>query len=112
MKLRELVESIEGKEDEVNESTSFFVDDNLIVLIGSVLKVKSNSGDIFVSEGIFFTKNEAGDYEPDFSLTWVWADEKHPENYLYYESDGILVSLHNLFPEEPVYEWEAKVIKE
>ena len=111
MKLEELVEKIEEMED-IEEGRNFKVDDNLIVLIGPTLKVKSNSGDIFVSEGVFFSENEAGDYEPDFSLTWVWANKEHPENYLYYESDGILISLHNLFPEEPIHEWEAEIIEE
>ncbi len=50
-----------------------------------------------VREGTFYNYNEDDDvYDADFSVTLIYEkDEKDPAKYLYWEQDGIQVSLYN-----------------
>ena len=113
-KLAELVESLESLEesDMSVEEVTFSLGESLVVLVPPFLKVKSPLGDIFVGTGLCCELDENNNYEPDWSLTWVWQNKDRPEDYLYYESSGILTSLHNLFPgtSENLNNWEAEFI--
>lgn len=53
---------------------------------------------------------------PDFSLTLVYdIEESNPQNWLYWESDGVCTTLHNWFSHigkgSNVYELECEVEK-
>ncbi len=50
-----------------------------------------------VREGTFYNYNEEDDaYDADFSVTLIYEkDEKDPVKYLYWEQDGIQVTLYN-----------------
>lgn len=111
MKLSEIVNIFdEGMEQFGDEAEFVNMGEDLVILYKPFVKVESIVGPLYVSEGVYCNKGEDG-YEADWSLTWVWQNESNPEDYLYYESDGISVSLHNLFPNETINEWEAEFVE-
>ena len=52
---------------------------------------------IYVKEGTWITYYEdEGEYMPDFSLSVIYnIDEEDPQNYMYWEQDGIVTTLFN-----------------
>ena len=108
MKLGEVVELLE-KRDCRDEYLIPFGED-LVILYKPFLEFKNNSGTYYAADGIYCSHNDFGSFDADWSLTWIWENKEHPENYLYYEQDDILISLHNLFhgTEGTINDWEAQ----
>lgn len=49
-----------------------------------------------VHDGTFYCKSDEGEFEPDFSLAIVCdANDDEPRKWLYWEQDGVLVTLAN-----------------
>lgn len=69
-------------------------DDHLILESGYFVNVPSVN--LHVREGTFCCADEDGDgYSPDFSLTVVCAADGEPSSWLYWEQDGMAVTLAN-----------------
>lgn len=76
------------------ESEMIHVDEHsLIELDGPQIQIPDLG--LVVREGTMFYADEHGDWQPDWSLTLFYEIGKEPSDYVYYEQDGILVSLHN-----------------
>ena len=88
-----------GTEDPEEEGITycgFTFDDSYVELYNSVWKFELKGNEIYVREGTWFEKDEdTCSFEPDWSLTWLYTDENDPSDYLYYESDGVEVSIYN-----------------
>ena len=84
----------EYDEDDPAQFVSFPVDESFVELFGDIYMISLDQ-DIYIREGTWFEKNDSGEWEPDWSLTWFYTDEDNPQDYLYFEQDGIEVSLHN-----------------
>lgn len=48
-----------------------------------------------VESGVVYQLYEDGEYYPDWDVTFVFRIGDNPQNYLYYEQDGIVTTLHN-----------------
>lgn len=80
-------EDIEPEEVQVSE-------DSIISIEGPEVTIPDLG--IVAREGTMLQKDdEDGEFYPDWSLTVLYEIGKTPAEYLYYEQDGILVSLHN-----------------
>ena len=79
------------------EEVLFEVNGAQVVLEGPQAQITINGlGTVYVREGTWMEKGEDGEFYPDFSLTWFYKDEEHPEDYLYYEQDPPEVAVYNL----------------
>lgn len=71
------------------------IDDNSIILIYPYI-IQIQDLNIEVREGTFYYIDDDGEYMPDFSLCLIYElDEVDPANWLYWEQDGIIVTLYN-----------------
>lgn len=114
MKLKEAVQRLEKyAENEVTDEVCLHIEDNLVILNKPFLKVNTSNGTLYVAEGVWCEKNKDDEFYPDWALTWVWEDKEHPEKYLYFEQDGILISLYNLFngDKKAVENWETQILE-
>ena len=70
--------------------------DNCLIEVNGVRYVIPEL-DLFAREGEFLSYDEESDtYMPDFSVTLLYElDEKDAKNFLYWEQDGLLVTLYN-----------------
>ena len=104
----EEVDNLLENYSETDEEIEIPLNGDLVVLHKPFLKVYGDKETFYVAEGTYCNKNDKGFFEADWSLTWVWTVENHPEQWLYYEQDGILVTLHNLFQgrDNSIYDWE------
>lgn len=41
-------------------------------------------------------RNNAGEFEPDWGLTWFYENPDNPKDYFYYEQDPPGTAIHNL----------------
>ena len=77
----------------------FEVEESYVVLDGPVWAMEiTKDGEektIYIREGTWCEKNDEGEFEPDWSLSWFYEDEENPANYLYFEQDGVEVATHN-----------------
>ena len=88
-------EYLEQNEPEV--FSEFKVEDSLVTLFEPIIEVHGFEEDMYAAEGIWSEKYEGEDeYTPDWDLTWFWKKGESPENYYYFEQDGIMVSAYNL----------------
>lgn len=95
----------EGKLSDVEEQiaeSDTFVDDLVLLKTDDSLVYKSGywvfipALNFNVHEGTFCCREENGEYSPDFSIAIVCdADDDGPESYLYWEQDGMIVTLAN-----------------
>lgn len=86
---------LEDNEPEV--IAEFEVDGSLVTLYGPVVAVHGFENELYAAEGVWCEKDEeTGEFMPDWSLSWFWRADENPENYVYFEQDGIPVSLHNM----------------
>ena len=83
-------------DEEYETYCGFEIDDSYVELFEPLWKLTYKDEDVFVREGIWCEKNEDGEFEADWSLTWFYMNEDDPTDYLYYESDGVEVSAYNL----------------
>ena len=85
----------EDPDEEMETYCGFEIDDSYVELYNSSWCFSYEGNDIFVREGVWFEKNDEGEFEPDWSLSWFYLDEDNPKEYLYFESDGPEVSIYN-----------------
>ena len=78
----------------MEENRTFELGDSLVELYSPV-KVLNLDQTIYVCEGTWYEKDEDGEFQPDWSLTWFFTDLEHPEDYLYFEQDDPDAALHN-----------------
>ena len=107
-KITEVDSLIENYNETENiEEISIPLGYDLVVIHKPFLEVHNDKDTFYVAEGTYFNKNEDDSFDADWSLTWVWLDKDHPEQWFYYEQDGILTTLHNLFhdKEDLINEW-------
>lgn len=74
---------------------SFLIDDSYVELYGDVWELNVDGEKIYIREGTWFEKDYRGEWQPDWSLTWFYYSEDEPNEYLYFEQDGIEVSVYN-----------------
>ena len=91
--LDELYESDALAESDYDPDEIAVDDDNTIILDGP--EVTFPALGLVAVPGTMYSRDEEGELEPDWSLTLIYEIGKTPAEYLYYEQDGILVSLHN-----------------
>ncbi len=85
-------------EDEMDCGEEVFVDGNLVYLDGR--KFVSEADNITVRTGVWCEQDENGEWEPDWAITLLHANDKGPEDYLYFENGSIQSTLHNYFTHE------------
>lgn len=74
----------------------FEIDDSLVELSGPVYRViVSEHQSYFIREGTWFEKDESGEFQPDWSLTWIYKDEDDPKSYAYYEQSPKETAVYN-----------------
>ena len=71
------------------------IDGSLVELDGPVYKLFLKDSSYFVREGTWFEKDDNGEFQPDWSLTWIYEDKDYPENYIYYEQDPKDTAVYN-----------------
>lgn len=88
------------------------VENDVVILDKPFLEVQRNQTPIYVTTGTYCYRGTDGHYEPDWALTWVWEDLYHPENYMYFEQDGPLITLANLFTDdyEDIKSWNTEIL--
>lgn len=74
---------------------SFRIDDSYVELEGPVYKIVLDEGSYFVREGTWFEKDDSGEFQPDWSLTWIYKDKDNPEDCVYYEQDPKGTAVYN-----------------
>ena len=75
--------------DEFDDSdVSFPINDSYVELYGNVWELIINNEKVFIREGTWFEKDEDGEWQPDWSLSWFYYNEDDPSEYLYFEQDG------------------------
>ena len=72
-----------------------YIDDSLVELSGSVHKLILAGQSYFIREGTWFEKDDNGEFQPDWSLTWIYKDKDNPEDYVYYEQDPKDTAVYN-----------------
>ena len=82
--------------EELYDSTSFEIDDSIVCLEGEEVEVTVCGEKTYYREGTWCEKNDDGDFEPDWSLTWFYKDKDNPQDYFYYEQDPPETAIYNL----------------
>lgn len=92
--------------DEFDDSdVGFPIDDSYVELYGNVWELIINNEKIFIREGTWFEKDEDGEWQPDWSLSWFYYNEDDPSEYLYFEQDGVEVSTYNFLKAMVINKW-------
>ena len=73
----------------------FEIDNSLVCLDDIEHETNIYGQHVYYREGVWCEKYD-GEFMPDWSLTWFYTDQNHPENYLYYEQDPPDTAIHNL----------------
>ena len=78
------------------EEEQFELDDALVVLSGPVGEFTVEGKEkLFIREGTWCEKDERDEWQPDWSLTWIYRDINDPSKWEYYEQDAMQIALHN-----------------
>lgn len=73
------------------------MDDSIISIEGIRIVIPELNASVRQGDVCVYDEDEEY-YCPDFSVTLIYEkDETDPQKYLYWESDGIMVSLYNYF---------------
>ncbi|MCR5273717.1 MAG: hypothetical protein K6E13_12170 [Lachnospiraceae bacterium] len=93
--------SVDDVLEKYSEEESFEIDDLFVeidedsVLVATGPEIQIPELELACREGYMLTRYEDGEMVPDWSLSVFYNMDDTAENYVYYEQDGILVSLHN-----------------
>lgn len=69
--------------------------ESLVELAGPIYKLILSGESYFIREGTWLEKDDNGDFQPDWSLTWIYKDKDNPEDYVYYEQDPKDTAVYN-----------------
>ena len=73
------------------------LENSQVYLDGPTYLLQTEKGIVYYREGTWYEKDAlTGEFEPDFTVTWFYQDQNHPENYLYWESDTAASAVYNL----------------
>lgn len=87
-------ENREPAYDEYDDKLVEQDDDHMIYVSADYVLVPSLGLRLY--DGVYFQRYEDGEFYADFGLTMICDADKEPEDeYLYFEQDGMVISLYN-----------------
>lgn len=95
-RLSEVEEVISNHDDDLFDSDSVLISDEMIMELGGT-RVFISSLNWTLRTGVVSMLNESsGEFEPDFSITAIYEGTgEDPEKWLYYGQDGFVTTVHN-----------------
>lgn len=112
MKLGEVEEYLSSLEEP--SDCGVVEEDEYNMLMADLMYIYIPSLSLYVRLGLMSTKDEDGEWSPDVSLTFVYDQVEDIKRYLYYESDGVLCTLHNFLVAQgkaaDLYELECEIV--
>ena len=112
MKLGEVEEYLSSLEEP--SGCGVVEEDEDFMLMADLMYIYIPSLSLYVRFGLMSTRDGDGEWSPDVSLTFVYDQVEDIKRYLYYESDGVLCTLHNFLTSKgnavDLYELECEIV--